>query len=377
MTAAVETMMYVRENGVPWHGLGTALENAPTSAEAIKQAGLDWTVEKRQLWYKTNPTPEFPEGQWAQMPGRYATVRASDEMPLGDVADEYVVFQNLDGFKLIDELFAEMGIEVRYETAGSLRGGKQIFVTARIPKDVNIGRLGRRFGRAQDVIWPYLMLSAGHDGKTALDVTPTTIRPVCWNTVTASLNQFRDAYGMRMTHIAGLIANRDDIRRRLNMALKSLDDYAVIGKKMAEIKADDDTIAEVTNLFLPEPIKLDASKVMRKSRGQVWNDHPDIFNVLGAEESRRLIQVTFGDSDFDKASTKRADRIEVFKGIRSEESGSLWGLWNATTGYLDHQTAPRKGRSSEARFLATTAGRPAVFKQMVWNHLAAKVGVEA
>jgi len=33
-----------------WHGLGTIINDYPTSAEAIKYAGLDYTVEKRPLF---------------------------------------------------------------------------------------------------------------------------------------------------------------------------------------------------------------------------------------------------------------------------------------------------------------------------------------
>ena len=40
MAANVETMFYVREK--PWHGLGTCVEEAPTSADALRLAGLDW-----------------------------------------------------------------------------------------------------------------------------------------------------------------------------------------------------------------------------------------------------------------------------------------------------------------------------------------------
>lgn len=37
MAANVETMFYVREK--PWHGLGTCVEEAPTSADALRLAG--------------------------------------------------------------------------------------------------------------------------------------------------------------------------------------------------------------------------------------------------------------------------------------------------------------------------------------------------
>ena len=34
----------------PWHGLGQIVSDYPSSAEAIKFAGLDFTVEKRKLF---------------------------------------------------------------------------------------------------------------------------------------------------------------------------------------------------------------------------------------------------------------------------------------------------------------------------------------
>lgn len=52
MPANVETMMYVREK--PWHGLGTEVLEAPTSADALRLAGLDWQVNQENV-YDTAP----------------------------------------------------------------------------------------------------------------------------------------------------------------------------------------------------------------------------------------------------------------------------------------------------------------------------------
>lgn len=42
MPVEVESMFYVRD--VLWHGLGTNVENALSSTEALTEAGLDWNV---------------------------------------------------------------------------------------------------------------------------------------------------------------------------------------------------------------------------------------------------------------------------------------------------------------------------------------------
>ena len=50
MPANIETMFYVREK--PWHGLGTEVQKAPTSADALLYAGLDWLVVQEDVYLK-------------------------------------------------------------------------------------------------------------------------------------------------------------------------------------------------------------------------------------------------------------------------------------------------------------------------------------
>lgn len=47
MAAEVESMFYVRK--APWHGLGTRVEDAPTSEEALELAGLNWDVVQEKF----------------------------------------------------------------------------------------------------------------------------------------------------------------------------------------------------------------------------------------------------------------------------------------------------------------------------------------
>ena len=113
MAANVETMMYVREK--PWHGLGTEVSEAPTSADALRLAGLDWEVQQKSI--------QVCGG--SKIENYKANVRSTDGAVLGVVSDSYKIVQNADAFSFTDEL---IGGDVRYETAGSLRGGKKIWL---------------------------------------------------------------------------------------------------------------------------------------------------------------------------------------------------------------------------------------------------------
>ena len=82
MAAQVETMFYTRER--PWHGLGTRVEEAPSSREALRLAGLDWQVLQKPIM--------TTDGQMVK--GFRANVRDRDSRVLGVVTDRYKVVQN-------------------------------------------------------------------------------------------------------------------------------------------------------------------------------------------------------------------------------------------------------------------------------------------
>lgn len=119
MSANVETMFSVRET--PWHGLGRIVMDAPASHEALELAGLDWQVESRNIY----------SGTGAMIPGYRANVRSTDDAVLGVVSDRYRIVQNEDAFQFTDDLLGE---GVTYETAGSLQGGKKVWMLAKLPE---------------------------------------------------------------------------------------------------------------------------------------------------------------------------------------------------------------------------------------------------
>ena len=120
MAANVETMFYTRET--PWHGLGTKVANSPTSQDALRLAGLDWKVLQEPIYTENGEKIE----------GFKANVRDSDRRVLGVVTDRYKIIQNEEAFAFTDSLLGE---GVRYETAGSLMGGRKVWLLAHMPHE--------------------------------------------------------------------------------------------------------------------------------------------------------------------------------------------------------------------------------------------------
>lgn len=163
MAANVETMFSVREK--PWHKLGTIVDKAPTSADALKLAGLDWNVESREVYDKAgNVIPSF-----------FANTRDSDEKVLGIVGAKYKIVQNKEAFEFTDALIGE---GITYETAGSLKEGKTIWLLGKMPERYIVG----------DKFEPYICFTNTHDGTGAVRVCMTPIRVVCNNTLNLALS---------------------------------------------------------------------------------------------------------------------------------------------------------------------------------------------
>ena len=258
MAANVETMFYTREK--PWHGLGTRVEEAPNSKEALILAGLNWSVYQSPIWTENE----------MMIPGYKANIRDVDEKVLGVVTDRYKVIQNSEAFSFTDDL---LGDGVTYETAGSLQDGKRTWILAKMPQ---------RFIIAGDEITPYLVFMNSHDGSGAVKVAMTPIRVVCQNTLNLAL---RDAKRSWSTHHTGNIETK---MQQARQTLFQAEQYmGVLGREidnLNQIKLSDKKVIEfIDDLF---PVKEDLSDQQKKNVDRMkedvkirYFDAPDLKHV--------------------------------------------------------------------------------------------------
>jgi phage/plasmid-like protein (TIGR03299 family) len=178
-----------------WHGLGQIVQDYPNSREAIRFAGLDYTVEKRKLFtydnenQNGNPDTDIiiPE---IDIPNYFATIRTDTEQVLGVVGKDYEVVQNEDAFSFFDAIVGGSD-GIQYETAGALGKGERIFITAKLPNYIKVG--------SDDLIEQYLFLTTSHDGFGSITAAFTPVRIVCNNTLNAAFRNCSNSIKIRHT----------------------------------------------------------------------------------------------------------------------------------------------------------------------------------
>lgn len=281
--AKLDTMMYVREK--PWHGLGTRVEEAPTSADALRLAGLDWTVEQR---------PVFLENSSVPVTNYKANVRDRDGQVLGIVTDRYQVVQNADAFSWTDEL---IGGDVRYETAGSLRGGKKIWLLAKMPTAKVAG----------DDVEPYLCFANTHDGSGAVKVCMTPVRVVCNNTLNLALNTAKRSWSMK--HVGDMNGKLTEARQTLELAERYMLCLDAQALQLANVTVTDEKLEKLLSEMFP--LKADATERQK--------------NTVKAAKDEFMICYFMPD-------------LKKFR-------GTGWGVVNAMADMVDH-SRPRRETGS-------------------------------
>lgn len=117
-------MMYARE--IPWHGLGTRLDQPATAGEAIEAAGLNYQADLKDI----ETTDGIPS------PQRKAVIRSDSGDVLGVVGTSYVPVQNHQAFGFLDAVVADGNL--RYHTAGALGKGERVWMLTKLPDDIRV-----------------------------------------------------------------------------------------------------------------------------------------------------------------------------------------------------------------------------------------------
>ena len=281
--------------GMPlWNGLGTCVKDAPTSADAIKLAGLDWNVEPRNIF------DEFGR----EIPKYKVNVRTSDNTPLGIVTDKYKIVQNAEAFAFTDALLGKMG--VRYETAGALATGKKVWMLARMEDRL----------MAEEEMENYLLFTNSHDGTGAVRVACTSVRVICQNTLNLALKTAKRHWSC--VHKGDIQSKLEEARYTLSSADKYLNALENEFGELKLKKVTDKQVEEMTEKLLQLEFKNLFAQAAKK----------------GTDFKERLRQQKYED----KIEMKRHDILAIYHEkpdlIGTEKSA--FRFVNAVSDYATH-----------------------------------------
>lgn len=314
-----------------WHRLGQSVGHTMTALEAMQAAHLaNWNVRKMALVIPQEPIIDA-DGVTTPAPvtvtDRFATVRdnpivAGQVDYLGVVGHKYEPVQNEASTEFLNALTGESGAV--FETAGALRGGRETFVTMKLPESMTFDGLD---GSTDRTDW-YLAALNSHDGQSKFRVMLSPVRIVCANTQSAAIASARSTFGI--SHTSGARATIQEVREALKLSWRYIAAFETEAAALYAAPLN----PEQVDAFARELFKVDQADSDTARRGRtenaaaivkLWTSSPTVAPILGP---------------------------------------TRWAAYNAVTEWVDH-IAPVRGvhgasKQADARALRTvTAGSTA------------------
>ena len=201
----------------------------------MEAANLDYTVVKKPL------KAIIHNQHFADVPNAFATVRTDTNVVLGVVGSSYLPVQNIDAFTFFDPLVDRS--EAIYHTAGVLSNGSKIWLLAKLPDYIKVGK-------KNDPVEKYVLLYNSHDGSSHIRVKLTPVRVVCNNTLTAAL-QGSEAE-VRIKHTASATEKLQEAHKVLELTNQLYRELDYIFNRMALRKITAQQLVEYCKALIPD-----------------------------------------------------------------------------------------------------------------------------
>jgi len=268
-----------------WHGLGTVFNEEVSTKEMLELANLnDWNVRLEEV---TPPANLTSDKNYFYVVRNNPVIDNQNDV-LGIVGERYNVLQNEQLFDFADAML-DGG---RWETAGSLRGGRVVFGSLALDRETVLDPNG-----VADKINTYLIVNTSHDGSISIQASVTPVRVVCANTLNFALRSVKQTFKIRHTQTAN--GKIQSAKTALGIANSYMDDFSKMANKMIQTELSAKQFNDILLTAYPKPDK-DSKQALTK-----WTNKIDTLNDIYTGEFNHMI------------------------------SGNAWGALNAMTERID------------------------------------------
>ena len=306
MAHEIQSMAYVGET--PWHGLGHRLSPKQPIAVWQREAGMDWSIRETDVLYSI----AGEEGLHLKRKADHKVLfRSDDSQPLSVVSKRYQVVQPAAVLEFYRDLVSVGGFEL--ETAGVLKGGKKLWALARTGQETQL--------RGNDTVRGYLLLATSCDGTLCTTAQFTSVRVVCNNTLQIAVGDTRQA--VKVPHSTTF--DPVQVKQALGLGLSQWDRFVESMRRMADRPVN----------------KFEAMRYLVDVLG-------DAALPLNDQPNTKAIQTVYG---LYNGEGRGSDLVSA--------SGTVWGLLNGVTEYVDQH---RRARSADYRLDSAWFGPGASLK---------------
>jgi phage/plasmid-like protein (TIGR03299 family) len=263
-----------------WHRLGQSVGHTMAAREALRAAHLaGWNVRKMPLQAPREPvlddtgvTTPAP----LAVPDFYATVRTNPITGaldvLGVVGSKYEPVQNEASCALLDALVDQSG-GAHFETAGALRGGRETFITMKLPQSMVFNGIDGSPDRTDF----YLAALNSHDGSSAFRFLVTPVRIVCANTQSAAIGSAKASFAIR--HTGGAHTAVQEARDALKLSWRYIEAFEAEAAKLYAAPMDTEQVRRFADALLEvEAAGTEATAAHRRQRANgivtLWTSPP-------------------------------------------------------------------------------------------------------
>ena len=249
-----------------WHGLGTVFNEEKNTNEMLVAANLNnWNVRLEELEIPSTLTSD----KSYQYVVRTNPTDKSQTDVLGIVGERYVPLQNEDLFSFGDNILDGGG---RWETAGSIRGGRVVFGSLALERETVLDPNG-----VADKIKTYLLINTSHDGSIAIQASITPVRVVCANTLNLALGRTKKKDGVKQSfkirHTQTANGKVQIAREALGLANAYMDEFDKMAKAMIEQQITAQQFNEIILAAYPKPDETKKGSLKR------WENKVDLLKI--------------------------------------------------------------------------------------------------
>ena len=265
-----------------WHNLGTVLDDYPTLEEA-RVIAHNWEPVTEPLFRRVL-NPDLTE-YYELVEEAQGVVRSDNNAHLGVVSDGWAPVLNKTMYDIADAL-QDVGDDLKIETAGSLKGGRKVWLLIRLNEPLTVK------GDPNGEVVPYFALQNAHDGTGSFRGQATVTRIICQNTAQmADLDSTRRGTEFTFRHTSTIDERIAQAKGSLAQWRESVNDFMMLSQHLMSFKVNKEIRNDFIDRYHPIPKN---KQITERVRNNILAEREKMSALFDSETQKKIGGTAYG-----------------------------------------------------------------------------------